>query len=241
MKLDHENIVAKLIKTFPLGGTYIDCGAHVGNHTKNMLSRSDVENVWAFEPIPDLFKNHLEKIQDKRLSLFNCAVGKKSGDTEFNINNKLPAYSGIKRRSSDNLIIKQYLSGDWLTINIPIKTLDSVYLNSNQKQINLIKIDVEGGEFDALLGSEKILRDCRPIVIFENALGKTAKTYSYNNHDFFNFFNSTNYSVKDFYGKTIDVDYWINFEKTLHTYMFVAIPNDKNFIIDYYERFVNEI
>jgi FkbM family methyltransferase len=238
MQLDHENIVKKIIKTFPLGGTYVDCGAHQGLHTKSMLSRFDVESVWAFEPIPFLFEQHLKKIQDPRLLLFNCAVGQKIGHVEFHVHNKHPGYSGIKKRSQENLTIKIDLFDDWSTINTTITTLDIIWLNSNKKNIDLIKIDVEGAEFEVMVGAEKILQYSRPMIIFENGLSKTAMLYNYNYNDFFQFFNSIDYTLKDFYGKTVDIDYWIDFEKTLHTYMFVAIPNEKKLIADYYDTLI---
>lgn len=241
MRLDHEKIVAKLITTFPLGGIYIDCGAHEGDHTKNMLRCSNVENVWAFEPIPLLFEQHLKKIQDPRLSVFNCALGQRIGYVEFNIHNKHAGYSGLKKRSQEDLIIKIDLSDDWRTINIPITTLDSIWLESSQKQISLIKIDVEGAEFEVMIGSEKILQYSRPVVIFENTLSKTAKVYNYSCKNFFQFFNSIDYTLKDFYGEIVDANYWHRFENSQHTYMFAALPNEKKIIFDYYDKIISKI
>jgi hypothetical protein len=47
-----------------------------------------------------------------------------------------------------------------LTVNSVI--LDKLFLNKEIAPPDVVKIDVEGGEFDVLRGMKKILADCRP-------------------------------------------------------------------------------
>ena len=52
-------------------------------------------------------------------------------------------------------------------IEVPVTTLDEISNTLQLKKINLIKIDVEGHEYKALLGSKNVLQELRPIVIIE--------------------------------------------------------------------------
>ena len=53
-------------------------------------------------------------------------------------------------------------------IKIKTTTLDEELIN--EKRVDLIKIDVEGGEFAVLKGSEKIINKFHPVIIFEHGL-----------------------------------------------------------------------
>lgn len=52
-------------------------------------------------------------------------------------------------------------------LTVPATTLDQAWAELGCPDVSTIKIDVEGAEWEALLGSEKLLADCRPHVIFE--------------------------------------------------------------------------
>jgi hypothetical protein len=87
------------------------------------------------------------------------------------------------------------LSDDWNkkvdgTCEIQLDRLDDV-IDKNEK-IGLIKMDVEGHEWYALKGAEKIIKDNKPIIIFEHnaeeddsdiSVIELLKEYSY--HDFY--------------------------------------------------------
>ena len=50
-------------------------------------------------------------------------------------------------------------------IKIPCDTLDNIIQKLENNQKFVIKIDIEGSEYDALLGSTKTLQNCEKIVI----------------------------------------------------------------------------
>jgi len=54
---------------------------------------------------------------------------------------------------------------DVSNISIPVVALDD-YFSENEK-ISLLKIDVEGAEFDVLRGAERVLKTCSPLLVFE--------------------------------------------------------------------------
>lgn len=212
----YEVMLARLIDDVPSGGTFVDCGAHLGMHTKNMLARHDVNNVLAIEAIPELAKNMRDNLgHDSRLSVFQCAVGNRIGTAEFKIASNLHGYSGLKQRNIGAV-------NSWESISVDLTTLDKIVSSMKLVDpIKLIKMDLEGGEFDALTGARHVLEAHQPIVIFENGLQKSAEIYGYSKGEFFNFLSECRYEVYDFFGNAVNDSYW---DSQLFTYMFTCVP-----------------
>jgi len=145
----------------------IDIGAHKGEILSRLLKHSPIAKHIAFEPIPYLFEGLKSKFGNKAV-IYPFALSDHAGVTEFNLVLDDPAYSGLKKRKykTDKPSIQ--------TIQVVVKTLDEL-IPADSKKIDLIKIDVEGGEFDVLKGAEKLLLRDKPLLIFE--CGKGASEY----------------------------------------------------------------
>ncbi len=224
----YENFVAKLIESAPVHGTFVDCGAHVGTHTKNMLRRSDINNVIAIEAIPDLanlLRNNY--INESRLTIIQTAIGNNIGKSDFNVAENSPGYSGIVKRDISDVT-------NWIKLSVPITKFDVLpEVTSSSSLINFIKLDLEGGELDALQGAKLTITKDRPFIVFENGLAKSASIYNYSKLDFFNFFESIDYVVYDFFGNQVNELYW---DIPLFTYMFVAFPSSSLLASWYYDN-----
>lgn len=146
-----------LINKLRLGDQIIlDVGANIGYWSKYLTWCK--KNVISFEPDPitfDILKNNL--IECKNYSkVENLAIGDEKGRIDFFLN---PSHSG------DSSLIKG--ADDWNKISVPVCDLDS-YLNDHQiDNIGLIKVDIQGGEFNCLKGAEKIISKKLPIIICE--------------------------------------------------------------------------
>jgi hypothetical protein len=60
--------------------------------------------------------------------------------------------------------------------------------------VNLIKLDVEGAEYNVLLGSEKTLKNKKPTIIFEFGLG-ASDHYDVTPESFFDYLSSCGYGI----------------------------------------------
>jgi hypothetical protein len=60
--------------------------------------------------------------------------------------------------------------------------------------VSLIKVDVEGGEYHALLGAERTITTHRPVIIFEASARSTGQ-YGVTPHDFTTFFGRLGYRL----------------------------------------------
>lgn len=214
----YEKVVGEIIRLWPRGGVHIDCGAHLGRHTKPMLLREDVRSVYALEAIPWLCDRLGQELGHyPKLTLVRGAVGNMAGEVEFSVATDAPGYSGLKERKIADV-------RKWEAITVPLRRLDEVVSIGDARDVGLIKLDIEGGEFDAMRGASGTIIEGKPLVVFENGLRSSADTYDYSSEDFFNFFKSLNYEVFDFFGNIVDANYW---NETLQTYMFIALPLER--------------
>lgn len=164
--------------------TFVDVGCHKGEVLSKALKIANVGKHFAFEPIPSEFSKVNNKFGNI-CSVKNLAIGNKTGKTTFNYVTSNPAYSGIKKRAypKDEKVVE---------IEVPIDTLDNQLLN--EERVDLIKIDVEGGEFDVLKGGVQLLRKFQPVIIFEYGLG-AADFYNSSPGEFFEFLEKHNYCI----------------------------------------------
>lgn len=139
----------------------LDIGANIGTHT--VILSELFKNVYAFEPQKEVFeilKLNIKVNECKNVTPYNFGLGEKqkSADLGFIDKNKSNNFGGVGIVETDKL-----KEGTQKGETIEIKTLDSL----NLKDICFIKIDIEGYEYNALLGGEETIKKYRPTIIFE--------------------------------------------------------------------------
>jgi FkbM family methyltransferase len=135
------------------GGTVVDVGANVGYYTL-VLARHVGQggHVHAFEPDPAL-ADHLSRhvalngLGD-RVTVHRMAVGAEEGTADF-----LRPEGG--NRGAGTLVHYEDLSGE--SFEVEVTTLDGVARRHGLDVIDFLKLDVEGGEVDALRGAGGLL------------------------------------------------------------------------------------
>ena len=50
---------------------------------------------------------------------------------------------------------------------VQVKTIDQIWQDLSRPQVSLIKIDIEGGEYAAILGATQLIGQCKPHILFE--------------------------------------------------------------------------
>lgn len=165
----------------------IDVGCHKGEILDLILSISPQGKHFGFEPIPDLYDALVAKYKTRsNCKISSIAASNKKGESSFNYVVSNPSYSGLIKRSYDKKNEKDK------SITVQIEKLDNV-IPSNLK-IDLIKIDVEGGELLVLEGAKNLLKAQKPIIIFEHGLGASDHYDSGPGH-IFEYFTDLSYSI----------------------------------------------
>ena len=164
--------------------TFIDVGCHKGEVLVNALKLAPQGKHFGFEPIPSMYEKLNYKYGDS-CEIRNFGLSDESKVSSFQHVVSNPGYSGIKQRS--------YPKNEKInTIEIKLDTLDNQV--SNHDRVDLIKIDVEGGELGVLKGSVKTIKKFHPVIVFEHGKG-ASDFYGTGPLDIFEFFKKQNYRI----------------------------------------------
>jgi len=150
-KLDPEmKYVLNIIKS---KRKFIDIGANVGIYSYFFANR--FSSVEAFEPISEITYriNHLKY---DNIRVHSVALSNKPGLLEFYI-------PKIKGEIEPSLASLEKKDGSVDIRQVVVKELDSFNFND----VDLIKIDVEGHEYQAILGAKSTLLNFKPVLIIE--------------------------------------------------------------------------
>lgn len=127
----------------------VDGGAYVGNWTASM--RTCFDKVIAFEPHPESAKRFRERHgADPSVVLYEKALFDRPCRTILEHPGKRTARTSTYVRRDDN------------------GTVEAIALDSlNLASCGLLKLDLEGAEYDALVGAAETINRCRPVLIVE--------------------------------------------------------------------------
>lgn len=143
----------------------IDVGCYQGEILTLMQKYAPGSRHIAFEPIPNQYELLKKKFGDKA-TIYPYALGDENSETTFNHVLSNPTYSGLRKRT--------YKGPEHIQeIKVQVRQLDQII--STEIPIGVIKIDVEGGEYDVLRGGMKTLKKWRPYLIFEHGVGGADK------------------------------------------------------------------
>ena len=155
-----EKFLRKFAKTQP--ALVVDVGANVGGYTALILGSTKAV-VFAFEPLPLAFKE-LERLRDsypKRMMSFNIAVGARDEDLPIFFGEDVSPLASLSKEVNQ---IDYVGRSNVNSIMVPVRTLDGFaeQLAVYSQQIDLLKIDTEGHEWDVLMGSRSLISEFRP-------------------------------------------------------------------------------
>lgn len=151
------------------GDVAFDIGAHKGAYTYWMYRSVKASGkILCIEPQPILFK-YLKKMIGifgfANVTLMDCAVSDRDKDGVITVPGK-PGDVSQGARIDDQKIIQAKHKHDLYTINVKIRSIDSIIAETGLKP-KIIKIDVEGHEFSVLQGMTRALTEVRPRIIVE--------------------------------------------------------------------------
>jgi len=137
---------------------FVDVGAHLGGFTLRAARRSRL--VLAIEPDP---RNYYYLIMNVSLNkLTNVIVMPFAAYSTTGI-----AKLNISRQSELSSITDMHRKKTVSTIWVPTMPLDNIVRICNLDRVDVVKIDVEGAEFEVIIGATQILRTYRPTLLIE--------------------------------------------------------------------------
>ena len=140
------------------GMKFIDVGAHIGKYTIRAARMVGGEGrVVAVEPDKDNFEFLIKNI--KLNDLENCIpLNVAAGSTD----GEIILFSGPN--SAENSIKQDFGKG---SSKVPVKAMDNILAENKIGDVDLIKVDVEGAEYEVVKGLEKTLNSKEPVLVIE--------------------------------------------------------------------------
>jgi FkbM family methyltransferase len=143
---------------------YYDIGSSMGFHALTANTVITTGEIYAFEPVPgtmNIFKKHIslnsKLINGNRIKLLPFAISDKEKQVDFSDNTE---------QRDGNTYIKEspVFSGTENKITVLCKSIDGL-LVEGYRQPDIIKIDVEGAEYDVLRGAKSTLELYKPHIL----------------------------------------------------------------------------
>ncbi|OAD19886.1 Methyltransferase FkbM domain protein [Candidatus Thiomargarita nelsonii] len=160
---------------------YLDVGGNRGQSIDSILLFKKNCIVHSFEPNPILHKKLVNVYCEKQnVIIHNFGLGDKTGEFTLYIpfykNYMFDGLASFHKEEAESWLKTRLYRFNERLLNVQevkcfIKKLDDLSLSPF-----FIKLDVQGYEFQALLGAERTLMESRPILLIENP-GKRVQSY----------------------------------------------------------------
>ena len=140
------------------GDIVVDCGAHVGAFSDRAF-REGASKVIAFEPDPIqiqcLRRNFAPEIEAGEFVLIEKAVWSDVGTTTFHIGAGNSGAGSVVEQPADS------------TLEVEMTSIDRVVSELRLPRVDVIKMDIEGAEREALKGARSTLETYRPRLLID--------------------------------------------------------------------------
>jgi FkbM family methyltransferase len=176
---------ALFVKTIPPGGVVYDLGANVGYYTLlSAVLAGPRGRVFAFEPLPrnlEFLRRHLSLNRIDNATVIEAAVTDRGGTVRF----------------EEDASTSKGRIGAQGTLEVRSVALDELVARERMPRPDLLKIDIEGGEFLALQGARRALFKSHPPIFLSTHSGKAHK-------DCLSFLESLGYRIVPIDGKPLE-------------------------------------
>lgn len=175
-----------------------DVGANAGELSL-LFSHFTRKNghVHSFEPTPSTYEclTHIAKAsRNQNIIARNIALSNKIGT--LRIHDYGIEYSGLNTEAKRPLKEQGFDIEPIQIIEVPCTTIDQYCIQNQIKQIDFLKIDVEGGELNVLKGASEMLnKKAIKSIVFE--FGQTSIDMGNTREEYLEFFKSINYKVSN--------------------------------------------
>jgi len=224
-----EKVVFKILKKqYKSPYCIFDVGSNKGQYLKlvEQYLKEDEFSVHCFEPHSESY-NYLKSInKNENVNLNNVAIAESLGEKRLYFNEKDTTLACLTKRRLEHFNIELNNSE-----SVKVDTLDNYCDKNNIDKIHLLKIDVEGHEYNVLKGSVKMFEENKiEIVTFEfGGTGIDTKIFLQDFYYFFKNYSKTLYRITAS-GYLYKIDKYNEIHEQFRTTNFIAL--DKKLIIN---------
>jgi FkbM family methyltransferase len=166
-----------------------DVGANIGNYSNSIKSLSPNSSLYSFEPHPKTFEILKTDSQKFGYNAYNLALGKEISKLmlyDYEQHSEGTEHASLFKETFENFYKEKVISYE-----VDVITLDQFIKDNEIVNINLLKIDTEGNDYNVLLGAkESLVNDKIDLIHFEfNAMNVYSRVFF---RDFFDLLNKYN-------------------------------------------------
>jgi FkbM family methyltransferase len=179
-----ENVIFELSEK---SKKFLDIGANMGFYSLGASLVNEKLQVLAFEPNPVIRESLMQNIDlndaEKNIEIIELALSNFKGEATFSV----PAFTGSGGGSLKNLHPEE---GAPTEFTVEVEKLDN--LRKRLNDADLLKIDVEGAEFQLIKGGMEFIVKNRPTIVIE-LLRKWMKPFQSSPQDVIDLLSELNY------------------------------------------------
>lgn len=156
---DHHVLPGVLASVLEPGDRCVDAGAHTGDVLDVLVRMAPAGDHVAFEPVPALANQLRTRFEDDDVEVREVALTDAPRQATLHYFPDHADYSGITPLAAPSAPEP---------VEVRTATLDDELAGG--PHVQFMKMDIEGAELDALRGADAVLREHRPVVVFEHTL-----------------------------------------------------------------------
>jgi len=175
-----------------------DVGANFGDTVLQYHNLFPGAAIYAFEPFPSTYEAMVQKTKHiDKLHPNLCALSDHAGKSVFYVNKNVDTNSLLPSQnmglSSDAQVQQQGI------IDVKLVTIDSFCLENNIGEIDILKLDIQGGELDALKGAARLLGQKKIKLIYAESYFRPQYVNQPLLYDIAKYLQQYNYQLQDIY------------------------------------------
>jgi FkbM family methyltransferase len=151
--------------------TIFDIGANVGKVTAKYSSLFPESTIYSFKSFPESFQKLHRRFEGNSLvKPIQFAVSNKAGKKKFYVNQNSATNSLLPTTDSAEYWVDPNEIKNITTIEVPVTTIDDFCRQESIDEIQILKMDIQGGELMALEGATEKLSQGSILLIYTEIL-----------------------------------------------------------------------
>lgn len=207
-----ERFIVSYYNTRPTATSFLDGGCNIGYHTFGAAKHFQ-GTIIAVDANRVIYEQFLKKLSEQSQDFQQRIVPVFGALQSDNTLNKISFFCSSSHPGRSSLNTKpwgQWGKGEVIYENaseVPAHTIDQLCKKFVLKDIGFIKLDLEGGEFQALMGAQNVLQNQRPHIAMEYGIKlNNQEMMGYSQYELFEFFANQKYSLLSPWGEKLDIN-----------------------------------
>jgi FkbM family methyltransferase len=223
------------------GDVVVDAGANMGRHTMP-LSRcvGPTGVVLAVEPIPALAERLSSECENNVRVFQNALADQQKIEADFFFVQHGHSISSL-RSPIHHPLMTEDVARSIVTTKVKVTTINAICESQGLSNVRFMKMDIEGAEFHAIQGGDRLLNQSKPMIIFEFGFDESARNFDFSRDDFFSFFKRHDYNLFDLFGRRFDEMVWGKASVPWYLIAVCASSTDEEYIINIHPQIVSMV